>query len=571
MHSHVSIVHGGHEAGRMTLLPNQCLDMHKNMAYQHHGHMVLLDGPNTITDATITVAGSVDSSGWCEGSSFSHRGSSYTSVVVVDTLTIKVKQVDALVQATSGEVHLPNGVSCLLGSKDCYHPIYGMAVIDETNIGGCGDDSHEIIYEGPIEMVSMFGDSGEDERYFVVETPETVFALKRGKKIQVCRENAWSTEHPKLIVIPKPEWGFKFTKRISGASSVHLIPYVNSKIQFLDLKVGQNMVRTKVELLEQICENSRKIVENRLMLAKLFPHQVASLHYNKPGYMGRVSGEALHIIKCKPVSVSGRKAEGCYQGIPVTHKNESWFLLPITRILSRNAVETTCSRRLPNVYLFGDSWWELGPEPRPAQPPKTMTVGSLLPQWGRTRTSPLGFGGLYPYRDMMAYEQALFGPVVTDTGIAIMTRKMTGMASHDETFSSTKLFDQDDMGSFQDSLIEHNWGPLAWMGEILAEGAAVIVCIVLILLLLKLVVRVYKLWRVSGAGPWLLWSILSVFTETYTAIKFITNLDKIPCSACHPCTCHTRTDSTQEIDSENGRLYPVFSHADIAVTNAEVA
>lgn len=570
MHSHIALVHNGHSSGRIDLTPSKCLDIHRTYLYDHFGHKLLLNGPDTITHGTITLSGYVSESGSCSGSSFSSGGTSYTDVVVLDEVTVTIKEIQAVIQTDTGKINLPNGVVCTVGGPSCYHPIYGLAVIEDIDMSDCRDTSYQVIYEGKVDQYSVLSTTGGSEKYITVESSNTVFALRKGKKMHICRENAFATEHPKIFIVPKQEWGYKFETRSQGVSSVHMVPYINSKIQFLDLKVGQSIVKAKAELMSNICENSKKIVENRLMLAKLFPHQVASLHYNEPGYMGRVSGEALHIIKCKAVSVKGRPDIGCHQGIPVTYRNESWFLLPITRILSKTAVETTCTPRLPNLFKLGERWWSLDPQPRLSESPLTMTVGPFAPKWDEPIVSPLGFGGLYPYQDLLAYEQALFSPVVADSGINNIVRKITGQTISDQTFSSAKIIGPEDMGNLQDGLVEHNWGPLKWLGKMVIEGATFIFFFILSLLLLKLAIRLYKLWRVSGFGPWLFWSVLSVFTETYTTVKILSSIKEVPCKKCHPCQCDPKPLCLNDNDEEAGGLYPTLSHGGLPNTDVHL-
>lgn len=570
MHSHISLVHNGHTSGQIDLTPSKCLDTHRTYLYDHYGHKLLLNGPDTVTHGTVTLAGYVSESGSCSGSSFSVGGTSYTDVVVLDEIVVTIKEVDAVVNTDTGKINLPNGVVCAVGGPSCYHPIYGLSVVEDVDMSDCRASAYEVIYEGSVDQYTVLSTTGGSEKYVTVELPNTVFALRKGKRVNVCRENAFVTEHPKIFIIPKQEWGYKFDKLASGSSSVHLVPYINSKVQFLDLKVGQSIVKAKAELMSNICENSKRIVENRLMLAKLFPHQVASLHYNEPGYMGRVSGEALHIIKCKAVKVRGRPAEGCYQGIPVTYKNESWFLLPITRILSKTSVETTCTPRLPNLFRLGERWWSLDPQPRLAEDPLIMTVGPFAPRWDEPIVSPLGFGGLYPYQDLLAYEQALFSPVVADSGINNIMRKINGQNVSDRSFSSARIIGPEDVGGLQDSLVEHNWGPLKWLGKMVIEGATFIFFFILALLLMKLAIRLYKLWRVSGFGPWLLWSILSVFTETYTTVKILSNIKDLPCKKCHPCQCMPHSPCPNEGCEEQTTLYPNLPHQGLPDTDVHL-
>lgn len=69
-----------------------------------------------------------------------------------------------------------------------------------------------------------------------------------------------------------------------------------------------------------------------------------------PGFMSVLSGEVVHIIRCVPVEVSARKAESCFQQLPVFKGNESLFLAPKTHILVTGNIEIREMSTFPGKY-----------------------------------------------------------------------------------------------------------------------------------------------------------------------------------------------------------------------------
>ena len=82
-----------------------------------------------------------------------------------------------------------------------------------------------------------------------------------------------------------------------------------------------------------------------------------------PGYMSVIAGEVVHIVKCIPVEVKYRKIEECYLQLPIFRGNQSFFLSPRTPILTKFGIQTNCNSFLPPMYLFGETWYKLLPNP----------------------------------------------------------------------------------------------------------------------------------------------------------------------------------------------------------------
>lgn len=67
------------------------------------------------------------------------------------------------------------------------------------------------------------------------------------------------------------------------------------------------------------------VLENRIALAQVDPDYIEQLLGGVEEIYGRVMGEMLYVIQYTVVPVQPRKTDRCYQQIPVSHNNESYF------------------------------------------------------------------------------------------------------------------------------------------------------------------------------------------------------------------------------------------------------
>ena len=65
-------------------------------------------------------------------------------------------------------------------------------------------------------------------------------------------------------------------------------------------------------MLKKICEVERTEIQNSLSLAFNSPDEFTYNIMHKPGYLAKLAGEAVHIIKCTPTSVKIHHTRQCY-------------------------------------------------------------------------------------------------------------------------------------------------------------------------------------------------------------------------------------------------------------------
>ena len=71
-----------------------------------------------------------------------------------------------------------------------------------------------------------------------------------------------------------------------------------------------------LNILTKMCELERKKIQNSLSLTSSFPDEFAYNNMQKPGYIARTAGEAVHIVKCIPINVKIQHTKECYEELP---------------------------------------------------------------------------------------------------------------------------------------------------------------------------------------------------------------------------------------------------------------
>lgn len=105
------------------------------------------------------------------------------------------------------------------------------------------------------------------------------------------------------------------------------------------------------------CVMNAKTISNLVSLALIDPDGLGFITLGQKGFYGRVTGEVIRLIQCKPVIVSLRESENkCYNEIPVNYNDKKMFVSPTSRILLNDATEISCIDSLQPLFLIDNVW-----------------------------------------------------------------------------------------------------------------------------------------------------------------------------------------------------------------------
>ncbi|KAG5892265.1 hypothetical protein JTB14_034216 [Gonioctena quinquepunctata] len=150
----------------------------------------------------------------------------------------------------------------------------------------------------------------------------------------------------------------------------------------------------------------REILRTRLLMAPLVPSTLSQLVKESGGYVGRVLGEVLYIMRCVPRTVAIRRTEKCYNELPIVVNNASKFMAPVTRIIQTHAEEVDCNGLMPPLYLIDDQWMGLSPYPTIKKAPEVLS-----PEYNLKLTffpiQPVGTLGIYTQEEISNAQRIL--------------------------------------------------------------------------------------------------------------------------------------------------------------------
>lgn len=457
MHSHSSVVAGGLLSYIHRLGAQECRMVHRyrtlKISQDTIGQIIL----NGTTTASITLQGSLDSTGSCDGVSYQENGMSWHNVVVTATVKIRIMDYLAMVKLKDNEISLKGGVTCPFLEHYCFDSTLGESTWSQMETAKC-EGRLSLIYDGQAEKVTNILTG---EQYIVVEKEPKIFAVTIVKQIHLCGLELWQTEHPQLLICEGRSQNFK-TSTVISTPDTDLMVYVNSKFLYVEQSYKRGLETLYVDTIHRRCLIQREILKNRLILAPIAPDAVSQIIQDREGHMGHVLGEVLYILRCVPKLAIIRRSNRCYHELPVLVNNQSRFMSPITRIIQKFGEEIDCNGLTPPLYYIEGEWIGLVPHPTVKQPPRELEV-TTHPKIKFQPIQPLGSRGLYTQEEIGKVQKLLAFGTERKVVENIITRRAAGMEAGGQGFSTLGIFNPEEMKQLAHSTMREMWG---WFSEI---------------------------------------------------------------------------------------------------------
>lgn len=145
----------------------------------------------------------------------------------------------------------------------------------------------------------------------------------------------------------------------------------------------------------------------------------------KPGYLARLAGEVVHILKCTPKEVKILHTEKCFSFMPVWNNNETWFLTPKTHILTRESPEIPCNQIIPTMFRVDNEWIKFTPTPTITTKPNTLHPQNKI-TWTYKSAGKLATSGIYSEKDLDDLQDHLLFPMEKPAMLDSLARGMLG-------------------------------------------------------------------------------------------------------------------------------------------------
>lgn len=509
MHSHSSEVLGGRMTYILSVSRTQCLEIHRTGSFLLYGRYRLDDlHSNTSTQRQMMFSGRVDAQGTCKGDQYTDQFGSWDNVIVQGSVTVTLTDYIADADTNSDKLILRTGTDCILSSGVCQDMVSGYTVWESTPLTSCDRRKHTVLYEGN----STLWKTSEGTSYMVDEGSK-IFGLRTTGVYQHCMFEAYTTEHPKLIIVPK-QVGHNFYFQIEPVpvSSLDLMVYLNAKLVYIEKHAMRTHALMYKELSIQRCNLERQQLNTLLTLAVISPTEFAYQYMESPGFTAIKAGSVLHITQCAAVPVILRPSlNHCYDEMPVSYKNESYFLTPRSRLLQAYGTEINCDEITSPQFKINGEWYSIGLTRHPVRDPHTLTPRPVT-NWKSTSLKNLAKAGLYSYEEAELLRNRIMHPFEQSAITNIITRGVTHASVNLQGISLDELMDEHFVESFAEKIGKKIWGWFSFVGNLTSGMIGIYAICRLLKFTLDTLVHAKALYEVYGLSVAILGAIWDSLT-----------------------------------------------------------
>lgn len=526
MHSHISLVSNGRKQYVQELGNDACRRTHETGSVTLASTIIDRIVGNSTNLRSITLAGKVGVDGTCKGAEYTDGYGSWDSVVVQATVRITLRNLEASVKRSSGEVILPSGVRCPAADGTCQDSdgaeTYWTIAVEDS----CHFERYDILYEGGAVRLSPRANQTSATVY-TVTTGDTTFALTKTEEFNVCGYKLFRTEHPKLLVLETQRGRtFKIRSKIT-IDNLDIFAYVNSKFVYVEKHVKTQLTRMYQDIMEQKCALEHQILRNALSLSSIAPDEMAYRIMKTPGYTAVTSGEVIHLVKCAPAKCRIRHTEGCYNELPVTYRNQSYFLLPRSRILVRKGTGRECNDLLPTMYKIDGTWFKITNRPIEVLAPPVIQP-LTKPRWKYVSPDALATSGIYTEEDLTRLRNHIMFPVERPAMLNVIAHGAMGGRVPPGMVSLNNLLDESTLDRIAEGAGRKLWKGFVSFGSVSAGILAIFVIIRGTKLIIDTIIHGYALHSIYGWSIHLLGAVWSSVTNLLLHLGRQTRQETIP-------------------------------------------
>jgi len=511
MHSHISMVLGGHRKYLLEIEQHKCSRLHETGSIVL-GNAVSIIGllPNSTNYRVITLAGTTNMDGSCKGGDFSDPYGTWNNVVVEASVTITLRDYYASAKTKMDYITLRSGVQCTLSKNECIDEDGANVFWAPLPVEACNFRAYNVLYQG--QAYKIYDSNTQYPIVYSLTTKDITFALSKRSEYNVCGFTLIQTEHPKLLIVETNKNNLFVTFTQISVSNLDIFTYINSKFVYVEKHLKTQMQDLYRNILDQKCRLERQVLKNAISIAHNQPDVFAYNLMKGPGYMATISGEVAHIIKCVPNEVTRRSTENCYLELPVLLQNKSMYLVPKTHILISSGTPVDCNPLLPIMYKIKGGWISLTPRPAAIQSPQIMEP-MTKPVWKYIEAEHLSDSGIYSQEDLSRLRDHIMFPVESTALLNTFARTAAGHRVPLSGISLTGFLDEETLDKIATSTGEKLWGGFVKFGTASAGFIGIWMLIRLIKLIADTAIHGYALHSVYGWSLHLLGAIFSSITN----------------------------------------------------------
>lgn len=498
MSSHVSIVHNGRQNYLHELDERGCRKLQETGILSLSPASVIVGiRKNSTTSRAVTLGGSLTTSGACKGTQYSDAFGSCDGVVIQATVKIIITNYQADVNLINNKIMLQAGTHCPLTDGTCLDVEGNAAFWTTEPTDSCQFNRYDVLFEGIAIKHQNPDSSAQNPDVFSLTTQETTFALAAKSTKHLCGYTLIRTEHPKLYIL-ETQKGRTFTgKKPIAVNNLDIFSYMNSKFIYVEKHIRTQIESLYRDVVIQRCNLERQVIQNALNSASMHPEKFAKTIMKTHGFMAVVLGEVAHIIKCAPVDVSVRRTQECYNELPVTYRNESRFLSPISKILLKTGTQIECDPLLPSLYNIDNNWYRFSPQGISVPAPQELHPISQ-PTWNYNPIGNLASSGIYTMEEIDQLRDRIMFPAERAGLLNSIARGTAGYSVASGSISIRNLLDNQAIEQIAESTIRKMWHGFEKFGLISAGFFAIAFIISLGKAIIDIFIQGYTLHSLYG-------------------------------------------------------------------------
>jgi hypothetical protein len=244
-----------------------------------------------------------------------------------------------------------------------------------------------------------------------------------------------------------------------------LMAYVNTKFVYIENFLKRTMTSLYSDLLKKQCELERTQLQQKLSLASFSLDEFAYSMGEGPGYTAIKAGEAIYLLKCRPVNVYYAKQTACYNELPVSYNNKTYFMAPKTNILQSYGSQIDCNEFLPAAFRLDSEWYGIAPSIREIKKPQVLTPSTSW-TWSYKSPETLMLAGIYSHDTMEALQKHILLPQEIQAAQKNIARQSMGYAYVDQGLRLQSLVDEDTIGKIIENRLQKMWGWFTTFGTV---------------------------------------------------------------------------------------------------------
>lgn len=515
--SHISKVKGGFATHIKELSREECLKLHETGRITIGNALIDKVPRNATMNFAVTLAGSLNSDGDCNGVNYADPYGEWENVVVQADIKITLLDFHAQVLLEENSLVTPRGVRCPLSRGSC-KDFTGASLFWETfPKDSCDFDKYTVLYEGPGTRMYEANETSTSTM-IAVTSNDITFALNVYSNFNLCGYYVQKSEHPRLFIIERQKGTFFKKASKVNTNDLDLFNYVNSKFIYVEKHIKQQFETLYKDILTKRCELEKKVLEQSLSLVSISPDEFALNYMKEPGYTAIVTGETVQMIKCVAIKLKLAPETRCYQELPVVNDNRTFFLSPRTKILRKRGVEVTCNAIMPPTFEIDGKWYKLTPKPIEVAPPEILQPDQKA-SWTYISPQRIGSAGIYSEEDLQRLRDFLTLPGEQAAIVNIFTRAATGREFLPQDVNFGQIIDENTLKKLVDNTWNRIWDVFSGFGATSAGLIGIYFVVRLIKLMIDTAIHLFALHSVYGWSLYLVGAVWDSITHLLLHLK----------------------------------------------------